>query len=163
MAYVVNLQRRRKAASEQAEIELLRRLDDWQKHFGKPVAPGRANPDNDLFYVLADAEEAIRGLRWYARRLEEALAARAALAPVEAAPDDDEPAERGDGMSATLLAPRRGLRRNDAAAFLGLTPDQFDWTVCQGIIPDGFFIDDVKVWDVRDLDAAMSAVKKARQ
>lgn len=53
-----------------SEVAILERLDRWRETFGKPMAGGRANPDNDMIYLLADAAECIRGLRQYARHLE---------------------------------------------------------------------------------------------
>ena len=40
--------------------ELLTRLDRWIEHFGKPVGNGRANPDNDMIYLLSDCRDALR-------------------------------------------------------------------------------------------------------
>lgn len=39
------------------------RLERWQKHFGQPMGPGRANPDNDLIYLLDDLAKEIKHLR----------------------------------------------------------------------------------------------------
>ncbi len=65
---VVNL--REAGPNSQAETAVLDRLDRWRNHFGPPLVGGRANPDNDLTYLLMDAAECIRGLRLYARKLE---------------------------------------------------------------------------------------------
>lgn len=56
--------------SEQSEIRVLERLRHWRAVFGLPLVGGRANPDNDMIYLLLDAEEAIKGLRLYAQKLE---------------------------------------------------------------------------------------------
>jgi hypothetical protein len=39
--------------------ELLARLDRWIEHFGKPTGNGRANPDNDMIYLLSDCRDAL--------------------------------------------------------------------------------------------------------
>lgn len=52
------------------------RLEKWQAVLGRPMAPGRANPDNDLFYLLLDAREHIQEVERYARHLEKALEGR---------------------------------------------------------------------------------------
>jgi len=56
--------------SEQAVLGVITRLDEWRKVLGEPMAPYRANPDNDLIYLLSDAKECIEGLRREARSLE---------------------------------------------------------------------------------------------
>jgi hypothetical protein len=56
----------------QSEAGILERLDRWRETLGEPMGNGRNNPDNDMFYLLADAALCIRGLRQYARRLEAA-------------------------------------------------------------------------------------------
>lgn len=35
--------------------DLVKRLRRWQETFGKPIGNGRANPDNDMIYLLGDA------------------------------------------------------------------------------------------------------------
>ena len=54
---------------------LVDRLKNWQKALGEPLAPDRANPDNDLIYLLIDAVEHINELERYARHLERAFLA----------------------------------------------------------------------------------------
>lgn len=39
--------------------DLIARLDRWIAVFGKPMAPGGANPDNDMIYLLRDVREAL--------------------------------------------------------------------------------------------------------
>lgn len=56
-----------------SEIEILERLELWREALGHPLGGGRANPDNDLIYLMSDAAECIRGLRQYACHLETAL------------------------------------------------------------------------------------------
>lgn len=66
---VVKMERRTER-SDQSEVEVIARLRRWRAVLGNPMERGRANPDNDMFYLLLDAEEAIAGLRQYARHLE---------------------------------------------------------------------------------------------
>jgi hypothetical protein len=62
-------------SSQHAETAVLERLQRWRKAFGEPLMPGRDNPDNDMWYLLLDAENVITGLRDYAKHLEDAIAA----------------------------------------------------------------------------------------
>lgn len=39
--------------------DILGRLNRWITHLGQPMGPGRANPDNDMIYLLAQ-EKTIR-------------------------------------------------------------------------------------------------------
>ena len=39
------------------------RIDRWIAHFGEPMGPGRANPDNDTIYLLTDTKAEIERLR----------------------------------------------------------------------------------------------------
>jgi predicted DNA-binding transcriptional regulator AlpA len=52
------------------------------------------------------------------------------------------------------MAPRRGLRRFDAAAYVGVGESKFDELVHDGRLPKPFRIDGCVVWDVRQLDLA---------
>lgn len=54
--------------------------------------------------------------------------------------------------------PRRGLRRAEAAAFIGVSPTKFDEWVESGIMPKPKRQDGVVVWDVMALDAAFEAL-----
>lgn len=42
---------------------LLARLDRWIAHYGEPFGNGRANPDNDIPYLLRDARAEVENLR----------------------------------------------------------------------------------------------------
>ena len=68
-------------------------------------------------------------------------------------------------MSAVLrpqdTTPRRGLRRDQAAAYIGVSPSKFGQMVASGELPAGFAIGGCVVWDVHDLDAAFDAMKYA--
>jgi len=59
------------------------------------------------------------------------------------------------------LAPRRGLRRDQAAAYIGVSSSKFGQMVQAGELPGGFTIGGCVVWDVHDLDAAFDAMKYA--
>lgn len=56
--------------------------------------------------------------------------------------------------SALGLAPRRGLRREDAARYIGLSASKFDELVRDGRLPRPARIDGCVIWDVRKLDLA---------
>jgi hypothetical protein len=55
------------------------------------------------------------------------------------------------------LAPR-GICRNAAAAYIGVSPCKFDEMVADHRMPAPRRIDGRKVWDVRDLDLAFDAL-----
>jgi hypothetical protein len=48
--------------------------------------------------------------------------------------------------------PRRGLSRDEAARYIGISPCKFDQMVAQGRMPGPRRIDARKVWDIRELD-----------
>jgi predicted DNA-binding transcriptional regulator AlpA len=50
--------------------------------------------------------------------------------------------------------PRRGMRRIDAAAFVGVSPTKFDDWVERGLMPKPKTIDGVVLWDLERLDRA---------
>ena len=50
--------------------------------------------------------------------------------------------------------PRRGLRRGDAAAYVGVSPSKFDQMVIAGRMPKAIKMDACAVWDMRQLDQA---------
>jgi hypothetical protein len=50
-----------------------------------------------------------------------------------------------------------GLRREDAAAFVGLSPGTFDRAVANGELPAGREIAGCRVWSVAGLAAALDA------
>jgi predicted DNA-binding transcriptional regulator AlpA len=54
--------------------------------------------------------------------------------------------------------PHRGLRRTEAAAFIGISPTKFDEWVDKGIMPKPKRQDGVVVWDMVALDAAFDAL-----
>lgn len=48
--------------------------------------------------------------------------------------------------------PRRGLRREEAATYLGLSPSMFDLMVSDGRLPKPLKFGSASVWDMRLLD-----------
>jgi predicted DNA-binding transcriptional regulator AlpA len=54
--------------------------------------------------------------------------------------------------------PRRGLRRVEAAVYVGVSPTKFDELVETGHLPQPKRIDRIVVWDVRKLDDAFDAL-----
>lgn len=51
-----------------------------------------------------------------------------------------------------MHAPRRGLRREEAAEFFTLSPAKFDELVKEGKLPKPIRIGTRKIWDLRTLD-----------
>lgn len=49
---------------------------------------------------------------------------------------------------------RRGLHRDESAAYVGISPSKFDEMIADGRMPKPKQIDGRKVWDVRALDSA---------
>lgn len=68
------------------------------------------------------------------------------------------PSARGLTLSALRPVPRRGLSREEAAMYVGVSPTKFDELVRDGRMPPARRIDARKVWDVRDLDVAFDAL-----
>ena len=58
------------------------------------------------------------------------------------------------------LTSPRGLRADDAAAYMGMSKTKFLELVSKGTIPRAFQIDSIKVWDRFDLDAVIDAAKE---
>lgn len=54
--------------------------------------------------------------------------------------------------------PRRGLRRDEAALYVGVSPSKFDQMVTDGRMPKPKRIDGCVVWDVRKLDLAWDEI-----
>jgi predicted DNA-binding transcriptional regulator AlpA len=54
--------------------------------------------------------------------------------------------------------PIRGLRREEAARYVGVSPTKFDQLVADGRMPVPVRIDGCVVWDVRQLDVAFDAL-----
>jgi predicted DNA-binding transcriptional regulator AlpA len=54
--------------------------------------------------------------------------------------------------------PRRGLSRDEAAMYVGLSAGKFNEMVKDGRMPKPVIIDGRKVWDIRSLDLAFDAL-----
>jgi predicted DNA-binding transcriptional regulator AlpA len=54
--------------------------------------------------------------------------------------------------------PRRGLSRDEAAMYVGISAAKFDALVADGRMPAPVRIDSRKVWDIRALDVAFDAL-----
>ena len=65
---------------------------------------------------------------------------------------------RTTALSAVRPIPRRGLSREEAAMYLGISASKFDELVRDGRMPRPKRIDSRKIWDVRDLDVAFDAL-----
>lgn len=61
------------------------------------------------------------------------------------------------------VVPRRGLRREDAARYVGVSTAKFDACVKDGRMPQPFRIDACVIWDLRCLDAAFDALSEANE
>ena len=57
-------------------------------------------------------------------------------------------------LSHVRPAPRRGLSRDEAAMYCGVSATLFDRLVADGRMPGPRRIDGRKVWDIRSLDVA---------
>lgn len=60
--------------------------------------------------------------------------------------------------SAARPVPRRGLRREEAAAYVGISPSKFDQAVAAGRMPPPRTLDGCVIWDVRELDERFDAL-----
>jgi predicted DNA-binding transcriptional regulator AlpA len=56
--------------------------------------------------------------------------------------------------------PRRGLSRDEAAMYVGISPAKFDQMLADGRMPVPRRIDGRKVWDIRDIDLAFDALPR---
>ena len=56
------------------------------------------------------------------------------------------------------IVPRRGLSREEAALYVGISASKFDMLVVDGRMPRPRQIDRRKVWDIRSLDLAFDAL-----
>lgn len=58
------------------------------------------------------------------------------------------------GAVTARYTPRRGLRRDDAALYIGVSPSKFDQMVADGRMPKPKRVDGCVIWDRMRLDAA---------
>jgi hypothetical protein len=56
--------------------------------------------------------------------------------------------------------PRRGLSRDEAAMYIGISPGKFDELLADGRMPTPRRIDGRKLWDIRDLDMAFDTLPR---
>jgi predicted DNA-binding transcriptional regulator AlpA len=63
---------------------------------------------------------------------------------------------RSTSPSAVRPIPRRGLSRDEAAMYIGISASKFDELVSDGRMPGPKRIDRRKLWDVHALDLAFS-------
>ena len=61
---------------------------------------------------------------------------------------------RSTNLSAVRPIPRRGLSRDEAAMYIGISPTKFDLMVADGRMPSPKRIDGRKVWDIHTIDMA---------
>jgi hypothetical protein len=59
--------------------------------------------------------------------------------------------------------PRRGLSREEAAIYLGVSASTFDHLRCSGSIGPPRLIKGRKLWDIRELDVAFDALPRENQ
>ena len=57
-------------------------------------------------------------------------------------------------LSEVRPVPRRGLSREEAAMYIGISPSKFDELVADGRMPGPVRVDSRKVWDIRQIDLA---------
>lgn len=57
--------------------------------------------------------------------------------------------------------PRRGLSRDEAAVYIGISATKFDEMVVEGTMPPAKEIGSRRVWDMRALDSAFDALPDA--
>ena len=57
-------------------------------------------------------------------------------------------------LSEMRPVPRRGLSRDEAAMYIGISAGKFDEMIRDGRMPSPVSIDKRKVWDIRALDLA---------
>lgn len=60
-------------------------------------------------------------------------------------------------------APRRGLRRDEAAGYVGVSPSKFNGLVDDGRMPAPRILDGCVIWDVLELDAAFDELPRKGQ
>lgn len=76
-------------------------------------------------------------------------------------------ARRAEALAETPLrlevVPRRGLRREEAARYIGISTTKFDACVKDGRMPQPFRIDACVIWDLRRLDAAFDALSETNE
>ncbi len=59
--------------------------------------------------------------------------------------------------------PRRGLRREEAALYLGVSPSLFDLMVIEKKMPPAKQVGRARIWDIWELDHAFSAIPSGEE
>jgi predicted DNA-binding transcriptional regulator AlpA len=67
---------------------------------------------------------------------------------------------RSTALSHIRPIPRRGLSRDEAAMYIGISVGKFDEMVADGRMPEPVKIDSRKLWDIRSLDLAFDALPR---
>jgi predicted DNA-binding transcriptional regulator AlpA len=67
---------------------------------------------------------------------------------------------RTRALSETRPVPRRGLSRDEAAMYIGVSAGKFDELVADGRMPGPVRIDGRKIWDLRAIDLAFDALPR---
>jgi predicted DNA-binding transcriptional regulator AlpA len=70
---------------------------------------------------------------------------------------------RSTALSHIRPIPRRGLSRDDAAMYIGISAGKFDEMVADGRMPEPVKIDSRKLWDIRSLDLAFDALPRENE
>jgi predicted DNA-binding transcriptional regulator AlpA len=68
--------------------------------------------------------------------------------------------DMGRALSEARPVPRRGLSRDEAAMYIGISAGKFDELVADGRMPEPLKIDGRKIWDIRSLDLAFDALPR---
>jgi excisionase family DNA binding protein len=63
-------------------------------------------------------------------------------------------------LSEIRPVPRRGLSRDEAAMYVGVSAAKFDELVADGRMPAPIRIDGRKVWDIRSIDLAFDSLPR---
>lgn len=63
-------------------------------------------------------------------------------------------------LSEVRPLPRRGLSRDEAATYVGVSAVKFDEMVADGRMPTPIRIDARKIWDIRLIDLAFDALPR---
>ena len=63
-------------------------------------------------------------------------------------------------LSEVRPVPRRGLSRDEAAMYIGISATKFDQMVADGRMPAPVRVDARKIWDIRSLDLAFDVLPR---
>jgi hypothetical protein len=66
--------------------------------------------------------------------------------------------QRSTALSHVRPIPRRGLSRDEAAMYIGISAGKFAEMVADGRMPEPVKIESRKIWDIRSLDLAFDAL-----